>query len=914
MSVYVLILSKYILPFIILTYAISSLVCVMQNREKDRTPTYTVMLISASLMLLVSYLKIYYQTGDATYLFYYAFIQLGFFAFYVFFLIIYPRCCRLFLLNSCTLLTIGFLMLTRLNAQKAMRQFVIAILGFSLMMLMPHLVDSYTKLKGGELWYAIIGIAALGAVLVLGSLTNGSKISYSVFGISFQPSEFVKLLFIFYLASALQRKLTFVRFLIISAISAAYVLILTLSRDLGGALIYFIIYLFMILLATGKLILLPAGLVVLGAAGYEAYQLFPHIQVRVQAFLDPWSVIDGQGYQITQSLFAIGRGGLWGVGLFEGTASKIPYVEQDFMFAAIAEELGLIFALAMLLICVSTFLMALRVSLSLHDRFYRLSAFGFAVLYIFQVLLIVGGNVKFLLLTGVTLPLISYGGSSVISTLLMFGMLEGLYTIVGERGRNVDINETAIPHRIRGYYTGGLIHGVTAGIFTLLFVAMESYTWWYITEHAADLMNNSYNNSEQVLLTKNTRGLILARDGEILAENDEETEERIYPYGNLFAHIVGYTDYGYTGIESLANYYLLHSGISLSEQIENAKADKKNPGDHVTTTLDVDLQTAARKAIGAYYGAVIATDVKTGEVLAMVSTPDYDPNELTSVLIKAAEDETSSVLVNRAINGLYPPGSTFKIITAMEYLMEHDHDVSDFKFNCSGSVTIEGIRIRCYHGVKHGTVDFEKAFAKSCNSAFATIASSLDWDQFDALTQQLMFGQTLPFELTTSVSSMVQSENSDLEAKLQAGIGQGSTLMTPFHLNLITCAIANGGVLQYPYVLKSVETVDGQTTQAFTSPGSATLMDETIAETLTEMMTQVVEQGTATKLSGLAYTVAGKTGSAEYNSEGESHAWFTGFAPADDPQIAVTVILEGAGSGGDDAAPVARRVFDAYFE
>ncbi|MCR5716488.1 MAG: FtsW/RodA/SpoVE family cell cycle protein [Lachnospiraceae bacterium] len=915
MSVYVITLSKYILPVLLLIYAVSSLIAVLIDQEKRRSVPYGVMLCSASMTLLLAFLTLYYQKQDATYLFYYAFIQLGFFAFYMFFLIIYPRCCRLFLLNSCTLLTIGFLMLTRLNEEKAMRQFIITVISFAIMLCLPHLVDAYENAKRGETVYAALGLVLLLTVLLLGSFTNGSKLSFAVFGVTFQPSEFVKLLFVLFLASALRKRMTILRFCYVSMIAAAHVLVLTFSKDLGGALIFFVIYLFMMLLKFGKLWILPLGILGGAAAGGVAYRLFPHVQVRVQAFLDPWSVIDGQGYQITQSLFAIGRGGLFGLGLYEGNSARIPYVEQDFMFSAICEELGLLFAFALLLICLSTFLMALRLSLSLHDRFYRYSAFGFAVMYIFQVFLIVGGNVKFLLLTGVTLPLVSYGGSSVLSTLLLFGFLEGCYEIVGDRRRNVDL-----PERDGAEDENVRIYAVSAVLFVLLFLCMGIYTYDYIDTHAVELMSNSYNTGEEVLLTHNDRGMILSRDGEVLAQSDPETGERNYPYGKLFAHVVGYTGYGVTGLESLGNYYLLHSSISLAEQIENAKQDLKNPGDSLLTTLDVDVQQAALDAIGAYYGAIVVTDVTTGEVLAMVSTPDFDPNDPESVIAAAKETVSSasldrnSVLVNRALNGLYPPGSTFKIVTAIEYLTEHPQDFSAYSFHCNGSVTIEGIKISCYHGSKHGDVDLYQSFAKSCNSSFANIASTLNWAQFELLTEKLYFGRSLPFELSTGISTVPGDAESDPEAKLQAGIGQGKTLMTPFHLNLLTCAIANDGSLVKPYLLAGVADHYGNAVETFSSPGKEDLIDPEIAAILQEMMQLVVEEGTATKLSGRAYSVAGKTGSAEYNTDGDSHAWFTGFAPVEDPKIAVTVILEGAGSGGDDAAPVARRVFDAYFD
>ena len=159
------------------------------------------------------------------------------------------------------------------------------------------------------------------------------------------------------------------------------------------------------------------------------YRLFSHVRVRVQAFMDPFSVIDNQGYQMAQSLFAIGSGEWFGMGLYQGTPSDIPFVESDFMFSAVAEELGGIFALCLILICLNCFLAFLRIAMELDDTYYRLVACGLAVMYIFQVFLTVGGGMKFIPLTGVTLPLVSYGGSSVLTSLIVFAIMQGLHIL-----------------------------------------------------------------------------------------------------------------------------------------------------------------------------------------------------------------------------------------------------------------------------------------------------------------------------------------------------------------------------------------------------------------------------------------------------------------------------------------------------
>ena len=223
-------------------------------------------------------------------------------------------------------------------------------------------------------------------------------------------------------------------------------------------------------------------------------------------------------------------------------------------------------------------------------------------------------------------------------------------------------------------------------------------------------------------------------------------------------------------------------------------------------------------------------------------------------------------------------------------------------------------RINCYHGTSHGLVDFDRSFAVSCNSSFANIGLQLDRTAFNKTLKDLLFGQDLPLTLSYSKSSVNMSEDMSADEMMQTSFGQGKTLMTPIHLNMITCAIANDGVLMKPYVIDHVENDAGRIVKNYKPDSYGRLISETEAAELTKLMTEVVEEGNAGKLKGLSYTAAGKTGSAEYNNvKGESHAWFTGFAPAEDPEVCVTIVVEGAGSGGSYAVPIARRIFDAYF-
>lgn len=343
-------------------------------------------------------------------------------------------------------------------------------------------------------------------------------------------------------------------------------------------------------------------------------------------------------------------------------------------------------------------------------------------------------------------------------------------------------------------------------------------------------------------------------------------------------------------------------------------AGLKNPGDNVYTTLDVQIQQIADEQLSVYKGAVVVTEVSTGKILAMVSHPDFDPNEIDGIWDDLIQDDTSSVLLNRATQGLYPPGSTFKIITALEYIRQNPGTWKSYSYQCNGHYTKGESRINCYHGANHGLVDFETSFAKSCNASFANIGMSLDREEFQVTLENLLFDKELPITLTSAKGTVPNLADISDDDMIQTSIGQGKTQITPMQLNMITCAIANGGKLMKPYVVDKVVNDEGNVIKSFKPSAYGYLMTEDESAMLTELMVSVVQKGTATKLKGLEYTAAGKTGSAEYNNvKGDSHAWFTGFAPAENPEVCVTIIVEGAGSGGDYAVPIARRLFDSYF-
>lgn len=432
MELYVSEFSKYVITLLIALYTYESFAVFRKKQESDRNGIYTRQNILMFGLHFSCFIVICFETGDITYLFFYAFQQIVLYATVILFRMLYPKTNRLLVNNMCMLLTVGFVILTRLSLGKAIRQFIIVMISLVIALVIPFFVSRFRFLKEWKWIYAAAGIVALGIVLVLGQTTYGSKLSYTIAGLTFQPSEFVKIIFVFFVASALYKAAGFFEVFTTAVIAAAHVIILVCSKDLGSALIFFVVYVLMVVVASRNWLYLLAGVSGGSVAAYLAYRVFPHIQVRVQAFKDPWSVIDSTGYQITQSLFAITSGGWFGLGLFKGTPESIPFVEADFIFSAIAEELGLLFALCVILICVSSFVTFMNISMNLKDKFYQLTAFGLGVTYIFQVFLTIGGGCKFIPLTGVTLPFISYGGSSVLTTLIMFSITEGLSMIQEE--------------------------------------------------------------------------------------------------------------------------------------------------------------------------------------------------------------------------------------------------------------------------------------------------------------------------------------------------------------------------------------------------------------------------------------------------------------------------------------------------
>ncbi len=452
--------------------------------------------------------------------------------------------------------------------------------------------------------------------------------------------------------------------------------------------------------------------------------------------------------------------------------------------------------------------------------------------------------------------------------------------------------------------------------FTVLFFAMLAFLVHFEYTDADEVINNTYNKRQNILAQSVVRGEIHADNGEVLAStitNSDGSESRTYPYGNLFSHVVGYATNGKSGIELFYNFKMLTSNSGLLELVYDDLTGKKDIGDNIITTLNVSVQKAASNSIGNNDGAVIAIDPDTGKIIAMVSKPDFNPNSIEDDWDYIVNSEGNTCLLNRATNGLYPPGSTFKTFTLLEYMHENPESYGNYSFACSGSLTEGDSSIKCYNGNVHGAESLMDSFAYSCNSSFANIGLSLKLNNFNSLCSSLLFNSELPYDMSYSKSSFSLKSGASAFDTMQTVIGQGKTQVSPLHLSLIACAIANEGTLMKPYLVDHIENHDGKKVKQYKPKTYKELLSKKDAKELSEYMRAVVSYGTGTRLTSDSYEAFGKTGTAQFDSSDNSHSLFMGYADNGTKKLAICVVMEDMAAGSTWAVPAARNVFDAYF-
>ena len=441
-------LSKYLILTLMVIYTFYCFFLVHRQNDEDRADSLVKQILLIFAMDLTAFVVLFLKTWDIRMLMFYGVMMVFFCGVQICYRIFYRNASMLLINNMCMLLSVGFIMLCRLDLESAYKQLLIAAGGSAVCLVIPVMIKKMRFLRRLTWLYAGIGVILLAAVLVLAQTSYGAKLS--LMGI--QPSEVIKITFVFFAASILYRGLTFKRIAVATAVAALHVVILVLSRDLGSALIFFVTYVVMLYVATKQLRYIALGLAAGAGGSVVAYFLFGHVRERVAAWKNPMAVYENEGYQIVQSLFAIGTGGWFGMGLMQGSPEKIPVVKNDFIFSAICEELGGIFGICLILVCMSFFMMIVNISLKIRDPFYKLIALGLGTEYAVQVFLTIGGCTKFIPLTGVTLPLVSYGGTSLMSTLFVLSIIQGLYILREQVDEEIERlrREAADPFRRQG--------------------------------------------------------------------------------------------------------------------------------------------------------------------------------------------------------------------------------------------------------------------------------------------------------------------------------------------------------------------------------------------------------------------------------------------------------------------------------
>lgn len=430
-------ISKYILLLTMVLFTAKTYMVLQRRDEDSRRRIMRSQIGYMVLFNLVSYMIMYAVKRDINYLIMLILVIGYILIVQLLYRLIYKKASLILLNAMCMLLSIGFVIQSRLGIDMARKQFVIASLSTLLCFVIPVLVRKMRLISRLTWVYAVIGVVLLAGVFLFGRVTGGANLNLTIAGISFQFSEFVKITVVLFMAGMLQEKHDFKTVVITTIVAAVHVGILAMSADLGAALVYFVAYIVMIYVATRQPGYALLGLGGMAGASLIAYKMFNHVRTRVAVWRDPFQDYEGAGYQVVQALFGICAGGWFGTGLFKGNPDMIPLAYEDFTFAAITEEFGILFAVCLVLLCMGMYLLIINIAMRLEKPFYKLVALGLGTEYAFQVFLTIGGTTKFIPMTGITLPLVSYGGSSIMCTIIMISIIQGLYILRKDENREV---------------------------------------------------------------------------------------------------------------------------------------------------------------------------------------------------------------------------------------------------------------------------------------------------------------------------------------------------------------------------------------------------------------------------------------------------------------------------------------------
>ena len=860
-----------------------------------------------------------------------------------------------------TLSGIGITFVTRLQPDASLGQVVFLFLGVALMVGTLAVVKNLEVIKRYKYVLGIAGIILLVLPMFIGTEIYGSKLWIKIGGFQFQPGEVAKVLIVLFLAGYLaenrellsisNRTVLGIKFPRLRLLYPLFIvwgvclLVVAFERDLGSALLFYTIFLIMLYVATGRVSYVIIGLALLAVGAFGMYQIMSHVQVRVAIWLDPFSDAQNLGYQIVQSLFSLADGGLAGVGIGKGMADIIPVVASDMIFAAIGEEMGLLGGSAVLLLFMLFAVRGLTTAARAKSDLAAFSAAGLTAAISFQAFTIVGGVTKLIPLTGVTLPFMSQGGSSLLASFVIVALL--LRAGDEATGRSTEIANTSTDLATAGYRTtvrgshmrrpaldtpeSGLLGRValanrltrTVFLFTALFAVLIGNITYIQVIKASEYQDMPSNNHTINKARFIKRGSIITADGLTLAESVQQadgTYARSYPNGNLAAHVVGYysQQYGTMGIENTQNDTLTGSkDYSSWQNALNSLAGISEPGNSVQLTIDSRIQRAAEQALAGRVGAIVALDPRSGAVLAWASAPTFDNTNIQAAIEAAnASGGADTSMYDRATLALYTPGSTFKVLTLASAL-ENGLATLDTTYDSPGRMEIGGADVVSIGERGHGKISLAKAFALSSNTVFGQVADGLGAEKLVATARAFGYGQQLGLDFTTAASVMPNPEEMTEWELAWAGagqpVGQGHTpgpQATVMQNALMAATIANNGIAMNPYVVSQILAPDGTVLKTTRGHSLGQAVGSGTAEQVKQAMLDVVQNGTGSAAAIAGVKVAGKTGTAETNNA-NANSTFVGFAPYDTPTVAIAVVIEQNAKGEESAAAVGGQVLRA---
>lgn len=860
-----------------------------------------------------------------------------------------------------TLSGIGITFVTRLQPDASLGQVIFLFLGVALMVGTLAVVKNLEVVKRYKYVLGIAGIILLVLPMFIGTEIYGSKLWIKIGGFQFQPGEFAKVLIVLFLAGYLaenrellsisNRTVLGIKFPRLRLLYPLFIvwgvclLVVAFERDLGSALLFYTIFLIMLYVATGRVSYVIIGLALLAVGAFGMYQIMSHVQVRVAIWLDPFSDAQNLGYQIVQSLFSLADGGLAGVGIGKGMADIIPVVASDMIFAAIGEEMGLLGGSAVLLLFMLFAVRGLTTAARAKSDLAAFSAAGLTAAISFQAFTIVGGVTKLIPLTGVTLPFMSQGGSSLLASFVIVALL--LRAGDEATGRSTEIANTSTDLATAGYRTtvrgshmrrpaldtpeSGLLGRValanrltrTVFLFTALFAVLIGNITYIQVIKASEYQDMPSNNHTINKARFIKRGSIITADGLTLAESIQQadgTYARSYPNGNLAAHVVGYysQQYGTMGIENTQNDTLTGSkDYSSWQNALNSLAGISEPGNSVQLTIDSRIQRAAEQALAGRVGAIVALDPRSGAVLAWASAPTFDNTNIQAAIEAAnASGGADTSMYDRATLALYTPGSTFKVLTLASAL-ENGLATLDTTYDSPGRMEIGGADVVSIGERGHGKISLAKAFALSSNTVFGQVADGLGAEKLVATARAFGYGQQLGLDFTTAASVMPNPEEMTEWELAWAGagqpVGQGHTpgpQATVMQNALMAATIANNGIAMNPYVVSQILAPDGTVLKTTRGRSLGQAVSSGTAAQVKQAMLDVVQNGTGSAAAIAGVKVAGKTGTAETNNA-NANSTFVGFAPYDTPTVAIAVVIEQNAKGEESAAAVGGQVLRA---